>query len=108
MNTQSIIESTLVFVAEFRKQFEEMPGATEFLRDCSEDLECGLAQEEKLMTHQKRELLTKAADLLKVISAEGDKSEAAFGNHLRLAMVERLRIDLRAATKRLNEAPIDG
>ena len=99
---KSLLEKTLSFIAEFRDQFEEMPGATEYLRDLSEDLEQGLAQLERLTPDQKQHLLTKAADLLKVIAAEWDKSEAVFGNHLRLAVVERLQKDIRSEMKGLD------
>ncbi len=94
-----LLEKTLIILAEFRDQFEEMPCSNDFLDDYSWNLKQSLAQAESLTPDQKRHLLTKAADLLKVIAAEWDKSEAVLGNHLRLAMVERLQKDIRQAIR---------
>ena len=103
---KSLLEKTLSFIAEFRDQFEEMPCSNDFLDDYSWNLKQGLAQAESLTPDQKRHLLTKAADLLKIISAEWDKCEVVLGNNLRLAMVERLQANIRETIRGLNKAPV--
>jgi hypothetical protein len=105
MNTESLINSTLDSIDAFSDQFHEMPGATEFLRDCSEDLKQGLAQAETLTPDDQRRLLDKANEVLALIAAEWDKCEAVLGNHLRLAIVGRLRENIRVAIRALNKLP---
>ena len=76
-----------------------MPGAVAFLDDYSEDLKRGLRQGERLNTDEKRRLLTKANEVLEVISREWDKCELVLGSDLRLAIVDKLKQDIRAALK---------
>jgi hypothetical protein len=76
-----------------------MPGAVEFLDDYSWDLKRGLRQETRLNTDEKRRLLTKACEVLEVISREWDKCELVLGNDLRLAIVHKLKQDIRVALK---------
>ena len=63
MNTDELINSTLIYIAEFREQFEEMPGATELLDDYAWHLKQGLAQGETLTRDDRRRLLASSNEV---------------------------------------------
>lgn len=105
MNIQQLLKSTVFFIAEFKQQFEEMDGADEFLDNYYETLDRGISKIEGLDPHERKRLLETADEVLGIIAAEWDKTECVHGGHLRLAMVERLRSDIREAIKGLNKAP---
>jgi hypothetical protein len=106
MDTEEIIKSTLNFIGEFRIQFEELPGAQVFLDDYSTDLRQALAQAETLTPADQQRILERASEVLKIISAEWEKLEPVLGNHLRLAIVQKLRADIRVAIRDLEKETI--
>ena len=97
---------TLNFIAEFKDESEERPGATEFLQNYSEDVQLGIDRWEMLASDEQRRVLDKATEVLGLIVREWEKAEVVQGNDLRLAMVLGLRHDLRKSAKSLREDPI--
>lgn len=77
----------------------------EFLEGYSADLKRGLAHGDTLTIDDQRWLLASANEVLGLIASEWGKCEAVMGNHLRLAMVERLQNDLREVIRDLVKQP---
>jgi hypothetical protein len=93
---ESLLEKTLIILAEFNDDYDYIPLTRGFIGDYFEHLQQGLSEIDGREEDDRTRLLATALEILTVVRAERAKLQDDIGGNLRVAMIDRLMGDIRS------------